>query len=64
MNRYRAARKIPSRVRAKDSSVDSKDSITTFFFTDSIWGLRGARLKLCPRVARIGAPFAARLRRF
>ncbi|PKP91073.1 MAG: hypothetical protein CVT75_10040 [Alphaproteobacteria bacterium HGW-Alphaproteobacteria-14] len=36
---------------AKDFRLDSNDSITIFFFTDSIWGLRAARLKLAPRVA-------------
>jgi hypothetical protein len=38
---------------AKDSRLDSNDSITIFFFTDSNWGLRPARLKLGPRVAGV-----------
>jgi hypothetical protein len=38
---------------AKDSPVDSNDSLPIFFFTDSIWGLRAARLKLGPRVAGV-----------
>jgi len=42
-----------SRPRAIDSRLDSKDSITKFFFTDSFSGLRNARLKLCPRVAAL-----------
>ncbi|PKP65799.1 MAG: hypothetical protein CVT85_04890 [Alphaproteobacteria bacterium HGW-Alphaproteobacteria-7] len=44
-------RKNHAPARAKDSRLDSNDSITIFFFTDSIWGLRDARLKLAPRVA-------------
>lgn len=46
-----------ARSRAKDSRVDSNDSITIFFFTDSVWGLRGSRLKLVPRVAGLSHGF-------
>jgi hypothetical protein len=46
---------------AKDSRIDSHDSITKFFFTDSIWGLRGPRLKLGPRVAGLTLPGNGRL---
>jgi hypothetical protein len=44
-------RNIRTPQRAKDSRLDSNDSITIFFFTDSVWGLQVARLKLVPRVA-------------
>jgi hypothetical protein len=47
---------------AKDSRIDSHDSITKFFFTDSFWPLRDPRLKLGPRVA-CGRSGANRLER-
>jgi hypothetical protein len=49
----RPPRNNHARARAKDSRVDSNDSLPIFFFTDSIWGLRDARLKLGPRVAGV-----------
>jgi hypothetical protein len=48
---FHGPRNIHACGRAKDSRLDSNDSITIFFFTDSIWGLRPTRLKLGPRVA-------------
>jgi hypothetical protein len=52
-----APRNIRTPTRAKDSRLDSNDSITIFFFTDSVWGLRGSRLKLGPRVAGLSCGF-------
>jgi hypothetical protein len=47
------SRNFHAAIRAKDSRIDSHDSITKFFFTDSIWGLSATRLKLAPRVAAV-----------
>jgi hypothetical protein len=51
-----AGRNNLASAEGNDSRLDSNDSITKFFFTDSFWGLRLTRLKLFPCVAASHKP--------